>query len=152
MTTPEPPPGPGPVEAPQPAPFVPLPPSPTPGCSTCGDKPIAQWRRRPTADELAALVAAEEARRAEAILLADPQQPQPVFPPLPTADDTTMAVYGCAQHAIHIDAAARIHGPDCSGCDCDPEPLPPPTPVPGSEPTITLPNGWTIPAPPEENA
>jgi hypothetical protein len=146
MTTPELP------EGPQPAPFTPLPPSPGPACSTCGNKPIAQWRRRPTTDELATLVAAEEARRTQALLLADPQQPPPVFPPLPTADDTTMAVYGCAEHAIHIDAAARIHEATCTGCDCDPEPLPPPTPIPGEEPTITLPTGWTIPAPTEENA
>lgn len=132
-----------------PPPFAPAPASPTPGCSTCGDRPIAQWQRRPTSDELAALIAAEEARRAEALLLADPQKP-PAFPPLPTADDTTMAVYACTQHAIHLDLAARIHAATCAGCDCEPEPLPEPTPLPGHEPTITLPTGWTIPAPSEE--
>lgn len=142
MTTPDP-------IGPEPVAFKPHPPSPRPGCSTCGAQAIAQWRRRPTETELAALVSAEEARRAEAMLLADPDRP-PVFPPLPTVDDTTMAVYGCAEHAIHMDAAAQIHEATCSGCDCEPEPLPEPTPMPGTGPTITLPTGWTIPAPTEE--
>ena len=141
MTTPDP-------LGPEPVAFKPHPPSPRPGCTTCGGQPIAQWRRRPTDTELAALVTAEEARRAEALLLADPERP-PVFPPLPTADDTTMAVHGCAEHAIHLGLAAHIHAADCAGCDCEPEPLPTPAPLPGHEQTITLPTGWTIPAPEE---
>ena len=134
-----------------PPPFTPALPSPTPGCSTCGDQPIAQWQRRPTSTELATLIAAEETRRAEALLLADPENP-PIFPPLPSLDDTTMAVYACPEHAIHLDLAARIHAADCTGCDCDPEPLPAPTPMPGEAPTVTLPTGWTIPAPAKENS
>ena len=132
---------------PAPEEFVPAPPAPSPVCSTCGAPPIAQWQRRPTETELAALITAEKHRRAEMLLLADPQKDAPAFPPLPSVEATTMAVYACADHAIHLDAAARIHAPACTGCDCDPEPLPPPTPPPGSAPTITLPTGWTIPAP-----
>jgi hypothetical protein len=88
------------------------------------------WNRRPTDTELAEHIAREQAWRDERLLLADPQQPAPVFPPLPTAEDTTISVYACTAHAIDGTLAARIHTKSCTapnetgrwGCDCTPEP------------------------------
>jgi hypothetical protein len=101
------------------------------------------WRRRPTDDEHAAHITLEQERRDERLLLADPQQPAPVFPPLPTADTTTITVYACADHAISMEAASRIHQARCTApfpgitggtepvkCDCTPEPHPTTTPDP----------------------
>jgi len=124
-----------------------------PRCGSCGGPALVQWRRRPTDNELANLVAIEQARQAEALSLADQSQPAPTFGPLPTAGDTTIAVFGCAEHAIHLEAAARVHAADCSAphpdhvpdCDCEPEPHPAPEPRGG--PMVTLPTGWRVPAP-----
>lgn len=68
-----------------------------------------------------------------------------------TGPDTVEAVFACAEHAIDLEAAARIHTEDCSAphpehlpaCDCTPEPLPTAAPTP---PPVTLPTGWTVPA------
>ena len=118
-----------------------------PVCGACRLPAVVNWRRRPTPAELAHHVHAEKGRREEALLLADPQQPAPVFPPLPTADDTTITVYACADHAIDIDAAALIHHGACTapnqdgidGCDCTPEPHP----EPAEDPTPSrLPAHW----------
>lgn len=117
----------------------------------CGSPVVAQWQRRPTADELATLVATAETRHAEILAEADPEKP-PVFGPLPTVADSTMPVYACANHAIDLDLAARIHAADCAaphpdhhpGCDCTPEPLPEPEPLHAE--MVTLPTGWIIPA------
>lgn len=101
-----------------------------PACAACGAEAVVNWRRRPTDDEFADVLAAEKARREEALLLADPQLPTPRPGPLPTAEGTTRAVYACAAHAITLEAAARIHANWCTapndadlpGCDCTPEP------------------------------
>lgn len=136
--------------APLPVP-VPPPASQGPRCTLCGepvggDRIGVNWRRRLTSAELAEHIAQEQSRRQERILLADPQQPAPVFPPLPTADDTTITVYACGPHAIGMDAAALIHASSCTapnetdlpGCDCTPEPHPGDAP----EPPNTLPDHW----------
>lgn len=115
-------------EAP-PTPAEPAPIPSSPACGACGTEAVVNWRRRPTDDELAQHVALEQSRRDERLALADPQLPPPVFPPLPTADDTTTTVYSCGPHAITMDAAALIHAGSCSapnetganGCDCTPE-------------------------------
>lgn len=145
MTTPNPEPGPPPS---------PLLPSPTPGCSHtgCPATPLAQWQRRPNQAELDAAVAAAQSRRDEILAAADPQQPAPVLPPLPTEQDTTIAVFGCADHAIDMGLAAHVHAADCRaphedhlpGCGCEPEPLPDPEPL--DEEMVTLRTGWTVPA------
>lgn len=117
-----------------------------PVCAACSNDAVVHWRRRLTADELAAHIAAEQARRQERILLADPQQPAPVFPPLPDGSDDTRTVYACGPHAIHMDDAALIHASSCTapnetdlpGCDCTPEPLPGDAP----EPPSRLPDHW----------
>jgi len=120
-------------------------------CAACGGEAVVHWRRRPTDDELAGLVAAEQARRDERLTLADPQLPPPVFPPLPAADDTTITVYSCDPHAIGMEMAARVHQASCGApfvgvngklfldadgipvCDCTPEPHPDPAPVPAEK-------------------
>ncbi|MDX3245842.1 hypothetical protein [Streptomyces sp. ME18-1-4] len=120
-----------PEAAPVSEPVAPAPPT-GPTCAACDTEAVVHWRRRPTDDELAGLVAAEQSRRDQVLLLADPQLAAPVFPPFPTGDDMTRTVYACAAHAISLDAAARIHAGACSapaeadlpGCDCTPEPLP----------------------------
>lgn len=99
------------------------------GCTT---PPLAQWQRRLTDEELAAEHTEIQRRRDVAYLLRDTTLPDPVFPPLPGPADFTRAVYSCGDHAIGIEAAARIHqahcaGPDCAQlpeCDCEPEVLP----------------------------
>lgn len=128
MTTP-----PTPVPTP---PAVVTPTSASLGCSCAGclAAPLVQWQRRPTADELAAVVAVEQSRRDQVLAAADPEQPAPEFGPLPTAAETTIAVFGCGPHAISMDLAALIHAFDCTapdpavlpGCNCTPEPAPEP--------------------------
>jgi hypothetical protein len=96
-----------------------------------------QWQRRPTADEVAAVIAVEQARRDEALVNADPTRPAPVFGPLPTGEDTLIAVFGCGPHAINMDLAALVHAANCTApnvanlpsCNCTPEPAPPPQPM-----------------------
>lgn len=134
MATPSP--SPGPIEADLvQAPTTPSAATPSPAlpmCGACGGEAVVHWRRRPTDDELAHLVQAEQSRRDEALRLADPQLPRPTFPPLPTADDVTRTVYACGSHAISLDAASRVHASACTApndadlpdCDCSPEPLP----------------------------
>ena len=143
-------------EIPDPAPLPveePTPPlSSGPTCGACGGMAVVNWRRRPTDDELAEVVAAEQSRRDQILLLADPQLPEPAFPPLPTGDDMTRTLYACAAHAIALDEAARIHASNCTapneagmgGCDCTPEPLPGPEVRRVVEPAESLlPSHWT---------
>ncbi|WP_051811949.1 hypothetical protein [Kitasatospora sp. MBT63] len=71
-------------------------------------------------------------------------------------EDSTAAVYACGRHALTLDLAAQVHAATCGApdpkllpeCGCTPETLPPPieAPVLG---TVTLPTGWTLPAPME---
>lgn len=118
-----------------------------PQCEACHGQAVVHWLRRPTDTELAAVAKVEQDRREQVILLADPQLPAPVFPPLPTSDRTTITVYACAEHAISIEAAARIHQSSCTapndadlpGCDCTPER---PAPEPADEPARPLPAHW----------
>ncbi len=131
----------------------PLSPSPTPGCSCagCPASPLVQWQRRPTFRELSAVVAAEQSRRDEILATTDPDQPAPVFGPLPGEQDTTIAVFGCGPHAISMDLAALVHASDCTapdpgllpGCNCTPETAPEPEPLHG-EP-LALPDHWLTP-------
>ncbi|MFE7930738.1 hypothetical protein ACFU6S_18745 [Streptomyces sp. NPDC057456] len=103
-----------------------------PACSLCSAAALVHWQRRPTDDELDEIRATEEKRRIIALKMADAQQPEPVFPPLPTAADTLRTVYACGRHAITLDGASRIHGSACTapneadlpGCDCTPVSLP----------------------------
>ncbi|MBM9509981.1 hypothetical protein [Actinacidiphila acididurans] len=137
---------------PAPDPLAPTPDAPAeptaPPCGYCGGPSAVHWARRLTADEIAAEQAKEQARRNEATALADPDGPEPIWPPLPDCLDYVHAVYGCLTHYITQDAAAHIHGPGCTaprpeltpGCDCTPEPLPEPEPEPTPPP---LPPGWT---------
>jgi hypothetical protein len=121
------------------------------GGTGCTNPVAVQWRRRLTSDELAAIVAAEEQRRQAILLLSDPEQPAPVFGPMPTAETSTRAVHACGQHSLGLDLAAHIHASTCTapnngalpGCDCTPEPLPAP---PAPPQTVTLATGWTIQA------
>ena len=124
------------------------PPTPSgPVCTLCGDTALVSWQRRLTDDELAEFNTLEQGRHDERLLLADPDLPPPVMPPLSTGDDCRRAVYACYHHAITQDAAAHTHLSSCTapneadlpGCDCTPEPLPEPTPLP--EPPA-LPPGW----------
>ncbi|MGW2692321.1 hypothetical protein ACWC3Y_10720 [Streptomyces sp. NPDC001296] len=136
---------------PEPVPLAPpLQPSPTPGCSCtgCAERPLVQWQRRPTEAELAEVVAAEQSRRDQILAAADPQQPEPAFGPLPTQQDVLIAVFACGGHAIGMDLAALVHGPDCTapdpallpGCNCIPEP--PPKPEPLHAELLPLPDHW----------
>lgn len=131
-----------------------LPPaSPSPGCSYpgCTATPLAQWQRRPTETELAAVVATEQSRRDAVLAAADPQQPEPVFGPLPSEQDMTVAVFGCGPHAISMDLAALVHASTCTapdpavlpGCNCTPEP--PPDPEPQHTDAVALPDHWQTP-------
>jgi hypothetical protein len=120
-----------------------------PTCQACPADAVVHWNRRPNAAELATLLTAEGNRRAVVLLQADPEQPPPVFPDLPTVADFVVAVYACAAHGITLDLASRIHSAACSGtasvalpqCDCTPEALPTaeadPAPV-----APALPAGW----------
>lgn len=117
------------------------------GCTLCGATARVQWLRRLTADEVAEQQALEQARRDEILLNADPQLPVPTFPPMPDFADAVRAVYGCVNHAVGQDAAALIHGADCTApdpkvlphCNCTPEPAPAPDVDPDPLP---LPAGW----------
>lgn len=80
-----------------------------PACDNCGSSALVQWRRRLTAEEIAA----------------SPTNHAP-------ADaDSVYAVYACGSHAISGELGALIHQAVCSGplsvslpnCDCTPEPL-----------------------------
>lgn len=132
---------------PQPAPPVPATPA-TNACTLCGGEGAVNWQRRPTDAEYADVVQAEEDRRDQIRLLADPQLPAPEFGPLPTAEDMTRAVYGCVVHAIGLEAASRIHASRCTapneahlpGCDCTPEP--PPLALADEAPVLELPAHW----------
>ncbi|MGE7439613.1 hypothetical protein [Kitasatospora sp. NPDC001175] len=118
---------------------------PVANCGLCGATPAVQWRRRLTAGELAAYVAAAQAARDRQTAAADPANP-PAFGPLPTSDDVVRAVYACAQHPISAASAALVHGSTCTApaaaalpnCDCTPEPAPPPDPMPSPG----LPPSW----------
>ncbi|MDT0435616.1 MULTISPECIES: hypothetical protein [Streptomyces] len=115
------------------------------GCGTCRRRAVVSWQRRPTDSELADVRGLEEKRRAEAVKLS---QPAPDFGPLPTADDVLVAVYACAQHAISLEAAARIHQSGCTApneadlpdCDCTPKQLP--TSPLEVAPLVELPDHW----------
>lgn len=126
------------------------PPAPVgPACTLCAAPAVVHWLRRPTDTELDEVIAVEQGRRDSLLLLADPQQPVPEFPPLPTSENMTRTVYACAEHAITLDGAARIHDSTCTapneadlpGCDCTPE-HPPQDPEPEPE-TSRLPEHWT---------
>jgi hypothetical protein len=110
------------------------------GAPGCRNSTVVQWRRRLTPAEATAYLAQQETLRAWALH----EAPDGILlGPAPVLGDATRAVYACADHAIHIDLAARVHAADCQACDCDPEPLP------GPEPDAThlaLPTGWTVPA------
>lgn len=120
-----------------------------PPCALCGEEAVVNWLRRPTATELNMLVAAEEARRLEILLLADPQLPPPEFGPLPNGEGMTCTVYACGPHAISIDAAACIHQGTCTapnpaylpGCDCMPE-FPEAAPMGFVHVSVKLPAHW----------
>lgn len=117
-----------------------------PNCNACGTNAVVQWQRRPSEAELADLVAVEQDRQTGLGLPAEQHR-------LPTADETVIAVFACAPHAIHMELAARIHAATCQAphddhlpdCDCEPEPLPEPDHA-GIDDMVTLPTGWTIPA------
>lgn len=119
-------------------------------CALCGEPAVVQWRRRLTDAEFEPITAAEQERRDEATLLADPQQPPPVFGPMPVPSDYIAAVYACADHGITLDLAALVHQRTCNapntadlpGCNCTPE-----APPPGDEEVVrtatrALPAGW----------
>jgi hypothetical protein len=153
VATPSPVPAPTAELLPQPAAPVAEPATPVgPVCGACGDTAVVNWRRRPTEDELAEVIAAEQSRREQVVLLADPQQPAPEFGPLPSGDDMTRTLYACADHAIGLDAAALIHASTCTapnevgqhGCDCTPEPPPQPVAPPEQEAQAAarLPDHW----------
>jgi hypothetical protein len=117
----------------------------------CGNAAVAQWRRRPTPGEMATHTDEQEGIRAWALHDADPDLPPPVLAPMPTVADTTRAVFGCADHAIDVELASRVHAAECAAphpdhlpvCDCEPEPHP----EPAAEPQmVTLQTGWTVPA------
>lgn len=114
-------------------------------CNACGADAVVQWQRRPTDTELADFTTAEQAR--QTVLGLPPEEHR-----LPAADDTVIAVFACASHAIHVDLAARVHAATCRapheddlpGCDCEPEPLP--EPDHDAQEMVMLPTGWTVPA------
>lgn len=117
-----------------------------PACTLCGALAVVHWQRRLTPTEATAEQAREQARRDEADLLADPQQPPALWPPLPTCADWTRIVHGCRDHAIGRDAAALVHQASCTapgaelpGCDCEPEAAPKDEPEPVA---AELPDGW----------
>lgn len=150
MGTPSP--GPAILETPAPVPAGPAPSTPAgPTCTACGSEAVVHWRRRPTDDELAELIASEQARRADILLLADPQLSPPVFQPLPDGQNTLRTVYACAGHAITMDGAALVHASSCTapdetdlpGCNCTPEAAPTPGPDADDEAAQNrLPASW----------
>jgi hypothetical protein len=122
-----------------------------PVCGHCGTQAVVHWLRRPGEAEHANILGAHQQLAAEALAAADPRKPPPVIGPAPTPETSTVSVYACATHAIHLDAAARVHAAGCSApnpdhlpqCDCEPEPLPAPVEL---HPTVTLPTGWVVSA------
>lgn len=137
------------TEAPAPdaAPDTPL--AVGPACNICGNQErLFQWQRRLTDTEFVNHLALEKARRDERLRLADPEQPEPDFGPMPTPADCVTPVFGCVNHAISGDAASLIHQGTCTapdpahlpGCNCTPEPAPKPEPDP--VPAL-LPPGWS---------
>ncbi|MEV4438507.1 hypothetical protein AB0K09_05710 [Streptomyces sp. NPDC049577] len=102
-----------------------------------------------TEAEFADHLAWEQGRRDRAMLLGDPQQ-QPDFGPMPRPSDCTTTVFACAEHAIGLEAAARIHQATCTapapedlpGCDCTPELVPTPDGDPAPDIAVALPPGW----------
>ncbi|GAA3267777.1 hypothetical protein [Streptomyces lavendulae] len=109
-----------------------------PRCGLCGGPAVVQWQRRLTETEFADYLSLIQDRRDNQLLLADPDQPPPDLGPLPDPSDCTRSVYACAQHAITLDAAARVHTQTCTapaesdlpGCNCAPEPVAVPDPEP----------------------
>lgn len=125
-----------------------------PQCSSsvCTGGAVAQWQRRLTDEELAEHVAAERERRDRLVARAEEAgRVIPAFGALPCAGDCTRVVFACADHAIPLDLAARVHESGCSapdartgqGCDCAPEPLDLP---PMHVPLVVLPAGWAVAA------
>jgi len=119
----------------------------------CGATGVVHWQRRLTSSELGALVTVEEERRRQVLALADPEQPRLSFPPLPTAQDCTRAVYACPAHAINLELASHVHQSTCTApnaaqlpaCDCTPELI---DPTPLATPMVAtqiLATGWEIP-------
>lgn len=133
------------VAMPTPVPALPL----GPLCSACQAPAVVHWQRRPTDDEMDELLLAEHERREDVRLHADRQLPPPVFPPMPTAAETTRVVHACGVHAITIEAAALIHASACTApneadlpsCDCTPEPWPA-APAVEEEQIWELPGHW----------
>jgi hypothetical protein len=113
-----------------------------PACAACGAPAVVHWQRRLNDDEIVTQQAIEQERRNDAALLADPDQPSPLVPPMPDFLDDTTIVHACADHSITIDQAALVHAKDCTAppaCTCTPEP--PPKPDPDRAP-VELPPGW----------
>ncbi|MFG2722700.1 hypothetical protein ACGFW5_31040 [Streptomyces sp. NPDC048416] len=110
-------------------------------CTRCGGPAVVHWGRRLTDDEFAAYLALEQERRDRVALLADPQLPTPDFGPMPTPADCTRTIYGCAAHAIGLEAASLVHAKTCTAppCNCTPEAAPQPAPKPTPAP---LPASW----------
>lgn len=121
-----------------------------PQCALCGAPSAVQWQRRLTEAEKQPILAAEQARRDEAVILADPSLPPPVFGPMPDLSDYTASVYACGDHGITLDLAAHIHQSTCTapvqadlpGCSCTPEPLPDPEPEVRGSAGAPLPDHW----------
>lgn len=105
----------------------------------CGEPAVVQWKRRPSAGELEHLQAMAEGQL-EAVDRVDEV-------PLPTVEDSFVAVYACADHAISADSAALVHQASCAGpgkggaCDCTPE-QPIGDMFPDPESPSRLPPGW----------
>jgi hypothetical protein len=103
-----------------------IPPPPTCYATGCTTDSLVHWQRRLTADEIAVAQDLELQRRADAPV------PFPDGVPLPDPAQYSHLVHACGQHAIHMEAATRIHQSGCSGpdsaalpaCDCEPEPHP----------------------------
>lgn len=115
---------------------------PGPTCAACGGPAVVHWQRRLTDTEITMQQAIEQDRRKEVALLADPDQPAPVFPPMPDFLDATTTIPACASHSISIDLAALVHAKDCAAppkCTCTPEPTPQPDP---DRAPVQLPPGW----------
>jgi hypothetical protein len=120
-------------------------------CAACGDDAVVNWQRRPTAEEVAHVIAVEVDRRTQLLLLADPQLPRPDFGPLPTGDGMTRSVFACGRHAITLEGAALVHESTCTapntdnlpGCDCTPETTVP-EPFDGGS-SVQLPAHWITP-------